>query len=475
MKSIFKFVLITLVLSLTFSCFEDNDDSISLSNDIKDFVWNAMNFAYLYKDNISNLGNDRFASDDEYQSFLSDYDSPEALFESLVYETETVDRFSWITSDYIALEQQFSGVTKTSGAEFNFFEVPGSINDMFGIVRMVQPNSNASTTNLVRGQIFNKIDGISLTKDNLGTLLSSETYTIHLATYDTNGTATTDDDSLTDGSETITLTKTVYSENPIFKTEIFTSNNEKVGYLIYNGFVADYDAQLNAAFAEFQSQNIQHLILDLRYNPGGSVNSAASLGSMITGISNGIFAKLQYNNDLQTNNTNYDFTSTLSEGVAINSLGLNKVFIIATERSASASEMIINSLRPYIEVVHIGSKTVGKSQASVTLYDSHNFQRQGANPGHLYALQPLVAITVNKDDLAVPPTGLIPTIEVIESVTNYGVLGDTNETLLAAALASIQTGRIAIDTQGIRPILDSNSFKPHSQEMYLDSFLPFKE
>lgn len=468
MKSIFKLVLFTYVFSLTFSCFEDNDDSISVTTDIKDFVWKAMNFAYLYNDISPNLGNDRFASDNDYQSFLGSYDSPEALFESLVYERETVDRFSWITSDYIALEQQFSGVTKTSGAEFNFFEVPGSTNDRFGIIRMVQPNSNASTTNLVRGQIFNKIDGISLTKDNLRTLLSSETYTIHLATYDTNGTDTTDDDSLTDGSETITLTKTVYSENPIFKTEIFTSNNENVGYLMYNGFVADYDAQLNAAFAEFQAQNIQQLILDLRYNPGGSVNSAASLGSMITGISNGIFAKLQYNNDLQTNNTNYDFTGTVSEGVAINSLGLNKVFIIATEQSASASEMIINSLRPYIEVVHIGTKTVGKSQASVTLYDSPDYSRQGANPGHLYAVQPLVAITVNKDDLAVPPTGLIPTIEVIESVTNYGVLGDPNETLLAAALASIQTGKIAIDTQGIRPILDSNSFKPHSQEMYLD-------
>ena len=121
----------------------------------------------------------------------------------------------------------------------------------------------------LRGQVFNKIDGISLTKDNLRTLLSSETYTIHLATYNTNGTDVPDDDSLTDGSETITLTKTVYSENPIFKTEVLTSNNEKVGYLMYNGFVADYDAQLNAAFAEFQSQNIQHLILDLRYNPWG--------------------------------------------------------------------------------------------------------------------------------------------------------------------------------------------------------------
>ena len=468
MKSIFKFALFILVLSLTFSCFEDNDDSISLDTDIKNFVWNAMNFAYLYNDISPNLGNDRFASDNDYQSFLNSYESPEDLFESLIYKRDSVDRFSWITSDYIALEQQFSGITKTSGAEFNFYDVPGSTTDLFGIVRLVQPNSNASTANLVRGQIFNKIDGIVLTKDNLRSLLSSETYTLNLASYNTNGTDTSDDDSITDGTETITLTKTVFSENPIFKTKILTSNNENVGYIMYNGFVADYDEQLNAVFAEFQSQNIQHLILDLRYNPGGSVNSARILGSMITGISNGIFAKLQYNNDLQSNNTNYDFDNTFSDGIAINSVGLNKVFIIATKGSASASEMIINSLRSYINVVHIGTKTVGKSQASVTLYDSPNFQRQGANAGHLYALQPLVAITVNKDDLEVPPTGLTPTIQVVENVSNYGVLGETNEPLLAAALAAIATGRLAIDTQSIRPVFDSNSFKPHSQEMYID-------
>ena len=286
MKSISKFALITLVLSLTLSCFKDNDDSISLSTDIKNFVWNAMNFAYLYKNNSPNLGNDRFASDNDYQSFLNSYESPEDLFESLIYEREIVDRFSWITSDYIALEQQFSGITKTSGAEFNFYDVPGSTTELFGVVRLVQPNSNASTVNLVRGQIFNKIDGIALTEDNLRSLLSSETYTLNLASYNTNGTDTSDDDSITDSTETITLTKTVFSENPIFKIKILTSNNENVGYIMYNGFVADYDEQLNAVFAEFQSQNIQNLILDLRYNPGGSVNSARILGSMITGISN---------------------------------------------------------------------------------------------------------------------------------------------------------------------------------------------
>ncbi|AOR29419.1 peptidase, S41A family [Formosa sp. Hel1_33_131] len=468
MNSIFKFALLSLVFSLTFSCFEDNDDTASGNSDIKNFVWKAMNFAYLYKDDSPNLANDRFGSDSDYQSFLNGYESPEGLFESLIYNRETVDRFSWITNDYIALEQQFSGVTKTNGAEFNFYYAPGSSSDAFGIVRLVQPNSNASATTLTRGHVFNKIDGVTLTEDNLRTLLSSETYTIHLATYNTNGTDVPEDDSLTDGTETITLTKTVYSENPIFKSEVITVNNENIGYLMYNGFVADYDAQLNTAFGEFQAQNIQKLILDLRYNPGGSVNSATALGSMITGLSNGIFAKLQYNSDLQSNNTNYDFTSTLSEGDAINSVGLDKVYVITTGSSASASEMIVNSLRSYIDVVQIGTKTVGKSQASITLYDSPDFQRQGANSGHLYALQPLVAITVNKDDQAVPSTGLTPTIEVKETVSNYGVLGDVNEPLLAAALAAIQAGRFAIDVNGITPILDSNSFKPHSQEMYLD-------
>lgn len=468
MKSIFKFTLLILILSLTFSCFEDNDDSISGNTDIKDFVWKAMNFAYLYKDNSPNLANDRFGSDSEYQNFLNDYESPEELFESLIYDRETVDRFSWITSDYIALEQQFSGVTNTNGAEFNFYFAPGSSSDVFGVVRLVQPNSNASTTTLTRGQAFNKIDGISLTEDNLRTLLGNENYTLSLATYDTNGTDSPDDDSLVNGTETIALTKTVYSENPIFKSEVLNVNNENIGYLMYNGFVADYDAQLNAVFAEFQSQNIQKLVLDLRYNPGGSVNTAAALGSMITGITNEVFAKLQYNNDLQSNNTNYDFTTTLSDGTTINSVNLAKIHVITTKGSASASEMIINSLNPYIDVVQIGTNTNGKAQASVTLYDSPNFQRQGANPGHLYALQPLVASTVNKDDLGVPFDGLTPDIEVRENVSNYGVLGNVNEPLLAAALASIEAGRFAIDVQGISPILDSNSFEPHSQEMYID-------
>jgi hypothetical protein len=87
----------------------------------------------------------------------------------------------------------------------------------------------------------------------------------------------------------------------------------------------------------------------------------------------------------------------------------------------------------------------------------------------LYALQPLVAITVNKDDLVVPSTGLIPDIEIKESVTNYGALGTIEEPMLAAALLAIQSsGRFGIDAAGIIPILDTDSFLPHAQSMYID-------
>ena len=468
MKSLFKFILLTLPFCLTFSCFEDDDDTAIESSEISDFVWKGMNVFYLYKDRIPNLANDRFTSDNNYRDFLNDFDSPENLFESLIHERELVDRFSRITNNYIELEQQFSGVTKTTGAEYNFYYAPGSSSDVIGIVRLVQPNSNASSTALTRGMIFNKIDGVTLTESNLRSLFSPETYTIHLATYNTNGTEAPEDDSLTESTETIALTKAVFSENPIFKTEVFSLNAMNVGYLMYNGFIGDYDAELNTVFGDFKAQNIEHLILDLRYNPGGSVNTAAALGSMITGISNEVFARLQYNSDLESNNTTFDFTTTLSNGATINSVDLTKIHVITTSGSASASEMVINSLKPYIDVVQIGTKTEGKAQASRTIYDSPDFRRQGANPGHLYALQPLVATTVNKDNGEVPFGGLIPDIKLPENVSNYGVLGDINEPLLAAALAAIQSGRFAVDVQGISPIMDSNTFKPHSKEMYID-------
>lgn len=274
------------------------------------------------------------------------------------------------------------------------------------------------------------------------------------------------------------LNKTQYTENPIFKTEIINSGGENIGYLMYNGFTAGSENELNEVFGEFKANNIQHLVLDLRYNPGGSVRTTTFLASMITGQHTGeVFEKLVYNNDLQSNNNNFNFTNRLANGNTINSLGLTKLYVLATGRSASASEGLINSLKPYMnEIIQIGSNTVGKTQASITLYDSPNFRRDGVNPNHTYAMQPLVANGVNINNVTVPSTGLPPSIgfEYNETPIDFGVLGNEEEPMLAIAIADIKNTSVKIKEiksktkQTFKLVLDSNALNPLEGGMLID-------
>ena len=157
MKTKLKIILFGSLLILSFGCFEDYDDNVVESTSIKDFVWKAMNTVYLYKSDVDDLSDLRFETNQEYQTFLESHDSTENLFESLIYDRQNIDRFSIITDNYFELEQQLSGVSRSNGAKFNFYLAPGSSNSVFGIVRLILPNSNASQTNLIRGVIFNKI------------------------------------------------------------------------------------------------------------------------------------------------------------------------------------------------------------------------------------------------------------------------------------------------------------------------------
>ena len=139
MKNLKTLTLVFLTTLLLTGCFEDNDDNTISANEISDFVWKGMNVFYLYKDNIPDLANDRFSSNEEYASYLNDYAAPEDLFESLIYQRETVDKYSWIVDDYIALEQLFSGVSTSNGMEFQLFLEPNTTTQVMGIVRLVLP------------------------------------------------------------------------------------------------------------------------------------------------------------------------------------------------------------------------------------------------------------------------------------------------------------------------------------------------
>lgn len=481
MKFPLNTILALLLLGFTTSCYEDADDNSISASEINDFVWKGMNAVYLYKENKPDLANDRFSNTEAYAEYLNSYSTPENLFEDLIHQRETVDRFSWIVDDYIALEQFFSGVSKSNGMEFGLRFVPGSNSSIFGYVRYVLPNTSAASQDLIRGHVFTAIDGTNLTIDNYSSLLSSDSYTLNLGTYNNNGTPETEDDIITSGTENISLTKEPYTENPVFLTNILNVGGENVGYLMYNGFTSNFDSQLNAAFGSFLANNVQHLVLDLRYNPGGSVNTAILLSSMITGQFTGeIYSTEQWNPELQAAFQADNPESLINrftdndDGAALNSLNLDRVYILTTGSSASASELVINSLNPYIDVVHIGTTTAGKYQASITIYDSNNLRREGANPNHTYAMQPLVLKSLNAVGNTDYSDGLIPTTILQEDIGDLGELGNPSEPLLEVALTHISgSGRLV--STFIEPVVligDSKDFIPHSKDMYIDKKLP---
>ena len=247
---------------------------------------------------------------------------------------------------------------------------------------------------------------------------------------------------------------------------------------MYNGFYSDYDEELNAAFSQLESQGVNELVLDLRYNSGGSVRTATYLASMITGQFTGeLFAKEQWNSKLQAYYEDRNpaalvnkFTDELSNGAAINSLNLNRVYILTTRSTASASELVINCLKPYIDVVVIGDVTTGKNVGSVTLYDSQDFSRNNRSGVHTYAMQPIVLKIVNKNNFGDYEQGLNPDIELKENFENMGMIGDANEPLFAAAIADITgSGRFSLPEGSNNKLFkDSKSMKRFGTEMYIE-------
>ena len=426
------FATVLLSSVLFFSCFEDLDDNLKTATtlDIQNFVYRGLNYYYLYKEDTPELANDAFSNESERNQFLESYSSPETLFEYLL---SPQDRFSNIFDDYNVIENALNGISLSNGMEYGLVYYPDGSRNVFGYVRYVLPNTDAEAKNLQRGDLFTTIDGQQLNENNFQELLSPESYTIGLATY--NGS-----DFLLNG-ETALLNKTQYNENPVFKALTLEVDGHKIGYLMYNSFIRNYDVELNNAFGQFIADGVTDLVLDLRYNSGGSVETATDLASMITGQFNGqLFYKEFWNEDRQMERAQDGlFDSKISNGTNINSLNLSKVYILTSNRTASASELVLNGLAPYINTFQIGDNTTGKFQASFLLYDAPapNFAKEQSDPSHRYVMLPLVFKTANAAGFTDFVDGLIPQIELKENYFNLGQLGAIDEPLLAEAIQEI--------------------------------------
>lgn len=464
MKNLLKCVLVLFLFVIPFACEDMDDNPVPSGLQVNDFVWKGMNLYYLWQEDVADLADDRFANQNELNDFLEGFEDPTVLFNALRVDN-TIDRFSVIYSDYDVLEGILSGNTLNNGMDYGLRYKSGSTTDIYGWVRYIIPNSDAATKPISRGDIFYAINGTPLTIDNYRTLLANDTYTVNLADYDGG--------NITPNGQSVTLTKTDLAENPIFINSVITQGTHNIGYLMYNGFYSDYESQLNAVFGNFQSQNVTDLVLDLRYNSGGSVATATKLASMITGqFTNQLFARQQWNSKAQAYFEANNPGSLLNNFVGgLNSLNLNKVYILTTKSSAPASELVINCLKPYITVVQIGDITTGKNVGSVTLYDSPTFAKQNVNPAHKYAMQPIVLKIVDKNGFGDYTSGIAPTTLLPENMTNLGILGDVNEPLLNTAINQIVAGgRRAPQLPSVieRDFTDAKAINPLRSEMYVE-------
>ena len=112
MKKIFQLTLLLFITLFAFQSCQDMDDVAAPMNlEVKDFIWKGLNQYYLWQADVPNLADDRFATQAELNTFLSGYSTPESLFDALRVD-KSIDRFSWIVSDYLELEGALQGTTK---------------------------------------------------------------------------------------------------------------------------------------------------------------------------------------------------------------------------------------------------------------------------------------------------------------------------------------------------------------------------
>lgn len=214
---------------------------------------------------------------------------------------------------------------------------------------------------------------------------------------------------------------------------VYVFNNQKIGYAIYDQF--DDNADIRSFAVRMKSAKISEMILDLRYNPGGYVSTCNELASFFVPTEHlGKLFQQQYYNKTITKEKAEKYHNNGVDSVYLKSgswyeqwgLNLKRLIVLSTKNTASSSEALVVGLRPYMDVVIIGTQTCGKDVGSYTIVDNN----------YKYLLQPITFKYYNSKMESTPEEGLIP--DVIVEDDKKTQRGNVDEALLKAALKYIE-------------------------------------
>jgi len=333
--------------------------------------------------------------------------------------SQPVDKWSFAMkkTEWDQMSGGIGSLVTSTGADGDFgltvfFRAEGDLR-----VRLVEPASPAGTVGIKRSWRVMQINGNSnMTTGNADFIVNSVYYASNV--------------SMTlqrpDGSQTsVSLNVAHYPEKPVYLDSVYTVNDKKIGYLVYNSFlgkVADIQSEFQRVFNRFASDGVTDMVVDLRYNGGGYVSLQEKLANYLVSspASGGVMMRQIYNNK----NSQYNSTTNFQKAGSVN---VNKVYFIVGRGTASASELLINNLKPYMDVRLIGaSNTHGKPVGffPVPVGDWYVF--------------PVSFKTTNKNGEGNYYNGIAVNAQVADGLDKDW--GDVNELSLASAIRNITTG-----------------------------------
>ncbi|GGE65650.1 C-terminal processing protease CtpA/Prc [Pedobacter psychrotolerans] len=370
------------------------------------------------------------------------------------------DRFSYINlpgdATTITPSNRNFGFDYTTVSDQNSTKV-------IGIIKVVLKDSPASRAGLKRGDYISKINGKTLTSANAQALqdeiLNSDRFSMSLAEQTNN---------IWTDTRTVEISKGVILDQKEI-SRMIESDGKKIGYLYLIDFNAGLATSLSPVFSNFKAQGISDLILDLRYNAGGQVAEAAGICVMIAQniTYDKPFITYKGNKNGGTKTESIGVSSTFDRTLNFNALlqqnlGLNRVYVLSTATTASAAEIIINNLKPFIQVIQIGEKTRGKDEASFRIFDARNPKQVN------WEMYPIVYKLFNAQGNGAYNLGIDPDVVINEMNTLPLLpLGDPGDPLIKTAIGRI-TGKISKSGIGINKAL-SGSFQ--AGNILLDSRL----
>ena len=359
---------------------------------------------------------------------LNYFSPPFEFFASVLSEQDGKDGQPFSTIDSLDAPAT-RGVPSTDygyGFQYTTNHVEDNDTALYARLLYVSPDSPAGEAGLERGDWILEMDGEPITENNYSRLNGGEGITLTVGYYD----AAQDTILAYAEPQTLAPARTFY-DNPVHYRNVYVSGSKRVGYLVYNHFTGGltengtkYDDDLREAFSYFATEQVNEFVLDLRYNNGGQLSCASLLCAMLAPSSalGQTLAYLEFNESIGEQEMVFD--ESLIQGGA--NLNLSRLYVLTSTETASASEMLINCLKPYMEVVLVGGTTVGKNVAS----------RAFVNEELMLEMRPIVCKLYNADRESEYAEGFTADVSVDENgdMARFLPFGNPDELMLYTAL-----------------------------------------